>query len=260
MGWEVSSLLRGINTFTIKSGIWVGHLNTILAPVWGREFEQTNLQNFKCPRGGGRVDASNWSAYNTGFILGHLWINLVLDLMILKNQSFIYRHYSNYKEKWGKPNAVTLPGDSLCLKAVTRFTRSSLRTSVKSFSRLPKLSSPKRPCCIIFENKSLGLLHFSRCPEGMDSFSRNFKPCNWSSSISWDSRSKNLRNLFSMIPPLTTTRESPWAMSASHQPSKAVWMLPSSSFQVHVMLQIHESTKLPSPFAEGVVTYFAWQR
>ena len=112
---EVSSLLRRINTFTIKSGICVGHLNAILALIWGREFEETNLQNFKCPRGGGRVDASNWSAYNTGFILGHLWINLVLDLMILKNQPFIYRHYSNYKEKWGKPNAVTLPGDSLCL-------------------------------------------------------------------------------------------------------------------------------------------------
>ena len=29
-------------------------------------------------------------------------------------------------------------------------------------------------------------------------------------------------------------------------------MLPSSSFQVYVMLQIHESTELPSPFAEGV--------
>ena len=29
-------------------------------------------------------------------------------------------------------------------------------------------------------------------------------------------------------------------------------MLPSSTFQVHVMLQIHESTELLSPFAEGV--------
>ena len=29
-------------------------------------------------------------------------------------------------------------------------------------------------------------------------------------------------------------------------------MLPSSSFQVHVMLQIHESTELQSPLAEEV--------
>ena len=72
MGWEVSSLLRGINTFTIKSGIWVGHLNTILAPVWGREFEQTNLQISNAQEGEGaltlRIDRRitlvlSWGAY-----------------------------------------------------------------------------------------------------------------------------------------------------------------------------------------------------
>ena len=59
----------------------------------------------------------------------------------------------------------------------------------------------------------------------------HFMPWNSSSSISSDSRSKNIRNLFSTVIPLTTTRESLWAMSASHQPSKTVWMLPSSTFK-----------------------------